>query len=130
MLSFTERTLLHWCEEAVRTWDEHDTSATVSSPIGHMISMLSLLLCFHQYNTGWICFVCSSVFTNRTEDEGAISAVVWFLVSNLMHLFIISFHIPLHVSGHIVLIIRRMYIQSIWFFMCHSSCVTVRCTGS
>ena len=23
-----------------------------------------------------------------------------------------------------------LYIHSIWFFMCHSSCVTVRCTGS
>ena len=34
---------------------------------------------------------------------------IWFLVSNLMHLFIISFHIPLHVSSHIVLIIRRIY---------------------
>ena len=33
----------------------------------------------------------------------------WLLVSNLMHLFIISFHIPLHVSSHIVLIIRRIY---------------------
>ena len=34
---------------------------------------------------------------------------IWFLVSNLMHLFITSFHIPLHVSSHIVLIIRRIY---------------------
>ena len=34
---------------------------------------------------------------------------IWFLVSNLMLLFIISFHIPLHVSSHIVLIIRRIY---------------------
>ena len=34
---------------------------------------------------------------------------IWFLVSNLMHLFIISFHIPLHVSSHIVLIIRRIH---------------------
>ena len=34
---------------------------------------------------------------------------IWFLVSNLMHLFIISFHIPLHVSSHIVLIIKRIY---------------------
>ena len=23
-----------------------------------------------------------------------------------------------------------LYIHTIWFFMCHSSCVTVRCTGS
>ena len=23
-----------------------------------------------------------------------------------------------------------LYIYSIWFFMCHSSCVTVRCTGT
>lgn len=52
VLAFTERTLLHWCEEAVRTWDEHATSAAVSSLIGHMIRMLSLLQCFHQYNTG------------------------------------------------------------------------------
>ena len=34
---------------------------------------------------------------------------IWFLVSNLMHLFIISFNIPLHVSSHIVLIIRRIH---------------------
>ena len=34
---------------------------------------------------------------------------ILFLVSNLMHLFVISFHIPLHVSSHIVLIIRRIY---------------------
>jgi hypothetical protein len=35
---------------------------------------------------------------------------IWFRVSNLIHsLFIISFHIPLHVSSHIVLIIRRIY---------------------
>lgn len=71
-------TLLHWYEEAVRTWDEHATSAAVSSPIGHMIRMLSLLQCFHQYNTRWVYFLCSSVVTNRTEDEDAISAVVFF----------------------------------------------------
>ena len=43
VLSFAEGTLLHWCEEAVRTWDEHATSAAVSSPIQHRMSMLSLL---------------------------------------------------------------------------------------
>ena len=32
-----------------------------------------------------------------------------FFVSNLIHLFIISFHIPLYVSSHIVRIIRRIY---------------------
>jgi len=34
---------------------------------------------------------------------------ILFRVSNLMHLFIISLYIPLHVSSHIVLIIRRFY---------------------
>ena len=39
------------------------------------------------------------------------SCCIFFLfrVSNLMHLFIISLYIPLHVSSHIVLIIRRIY---------------------
>ena len=34
---------------------------------------------------------------------------ILFRVSNLMHLFIISLYIPLHVSSHTVLIIRRFY---------------------
>jgi len=45
-------------------------------------------------------------------DEITGKQLIWYVlfrVSNLMHLFIISFYIPLHVSSHIVLIIRRLY---------------------
>lgn len=82
VLSFTERALLHWCEEAVRTWDEHAISAVVSSPIEHKVRILSLLQCFQQYNTGWGCYLCSSVFINRTEDEDAISAVMFLPIEH------------------------------------------------
>jgi len=41
---------------------------------------------------------------------------ILFRVSNLIHLFIMSLYIPLHVSSHIVLIIRRFYC------ICTASC--------
>jgi len=76
VLSLTEQTLLHWCEEAVRTgWacyqrcsvvtsrthDEDAFCAVVLSPIEQKMRMLSLLLCL----------------TNRIQDKDVIPAAVF-----------------------------------------------------
>ena len=53
---------------------------------------------FRETSKAWLYVLLTVHFSN-----------IWFLVSNLTHFFIISFHIPLHVSSHIVLIIRRIY---------------------
>ena len=55
------------------------------------------------FQQGYMCTTYN--FSSKTQTVSFLK----FLVSNLMHLFIISLHILLHVSSHIVLIIRRIY---------------------
>ena len=62
------------------------------------------------------------VISQSPPSRIQVPCYIWFLVSNLKLLFIISFHFPLHVSSHIVLIIRR--IHCIYTASC-SLCVTL-----
>jgi hypothetical protein len=103
VLSITEWILLHWWDKVVRTWDEHAASAALSSPMGHIIRMLSLLLCFspieHRMMTSSLlqCFspiehkmiilsLCS-VISSRIQDEDAVLASLSSSVSKRVHRF-------------------------------------------
>jgi len=63
MLTITEWTLLHWCDEVVRTWDEHAASAAfVIANRAHDKDVISAVV----------------FFTNRTQDDYIIPAAVFF----------------------------------------------------